>query len=260
MQLTNRKMTKNRVIAAFMLVALTIAAASTNIYFIWEGNGGTALWNASEADLFISSYLRGNRVSYLTLPWFLLIAYFGASPPPDDERDSVIVVRATASGIKKYVVPWNSGPGAGPDWYTPIHERIWANFSEFGGLCWWARDHFELASAEEQARLHGRDQLTSGSFQRNQDGWSRQTIGSSLRNETKSVDVGDRLKLVIKSSVTQVNKDGIFTVDALYPSGPSEKIVELDPNYRRVSRTEYLRAFSVQPRGALPISPSKKAP
>src|SRR5271156_2284241 len=98
-----RNKTKAMIVLA-ILIAGVAGAANYRIYLIREGSGGTVLWDASEADLFVGLYREGTRVSYLRYPWFLVKEYLGAVESPEDSARSTTVIRVTSSGVERHSV------------------------------------------------------------------------------------------------------------------------------------------------------------
>jgi hypothetical protein len=252
-------------IAVTILITLAVAA-TFRIYALSEFSGGFALWNASEAFIFMQVDDRGYNANLLQYPWILFKAYviggFAAVELPKDERAELIVMRVTALGVERHVVKLDrteeGGPGGDPGKYTPLEGRIYAycpwvigHFMQDGqlvgnsmddALCWWAGDHFEKANIEERRRLDGVKRLTMGDYGNDENGWSRREVGAGHDNLQYTIDVGNKLRLVM-NNVTTGLEHSTFSIELRRTGKVSERIGSFFAREGRVSTAEYQQVF-----------------
>jgi hypothetical protein len=169
-----------------IVASVIIGLATLNIYTVRNDGSGEVLWNGNEAYLFMNTYRRGVRVSYLEYPWMVVKEWLGAIHPPDDQLSFVVVIHITPSTVQRHVVvvPDNT-PGAMPALYTPMQEKIYANYPALDGLCRWADDHFERATEDERSKLGGSDNPTPLDIN-NVGGWSKRQTGSARAMSLRS--------------------------------------------------------------------------
>jgi hypothetical protein len=243
-------MPKRKIVLA-ILVAAVLIAATFNIYAISEGAGALAIWNQTEAYIFVEVGRRGDSSSYLLFPWILFKEYviggFAGAVEPVDGRAFLVVFHATSTSVERHIVeledPVNGQPGPpGVSQFTPIDGRIYAACINVYGLCWWAGDHFEKASTEERKRFDGISRLTTGDFENDAEGWSRRGFGRTPSG-TSEVSVGDQFKLLVNTvKVEGANLDAI-SIDLQRPGKAPERIGAFKAREGSVSRAEYLHAF-----------------
>jgi hypothetical protein len=227
-----------------MLVVFTTALASAflKMYYIRDDGGATVLWNADEAYIFVVTAQRGFHLSYLKYPWAFFREDVGGVTAPNDERALVTVIHVTQSGIERHQLETFDVDGTA-GFFTPLKGQIYANCPALGGLCRWANDHFERATEEERRALGDIDHLTLDEL-RNENGWSSIAIGpdgpGTIADHQSEVDVGKWFTLLIKNH----RLDGSVSVDLKRPGHPTERIWGLSHQPRRVSSSEYKRAFS----------------
>ncbi len=236
-----------------ILVAAFLAAATFKIYAIREGAGGLAIWNQTEAYIFIGVGRIGDRSSYFWFPWILfkehVLGGFAGAVERNDGRAFLVVIHITSTGVERHVValedPVNGEPGTDPSKYTPINGRIYATCPKgLYGLCWWAGDHFEKASEEERRRFDGISRLTTGDFENDADGWSRRGFGgANPPYGTLEVGVGDQFKLLMNVVKVEGTDLGTMSIDLQRPGRAAERIGAFEAREGSVSRAEYLHAF-----------------
>ncbi len=144
-----------------VIVAVVGLAAVLHVHAISEGAGGLAIWNGSEAYLFLQVGRRGYYAPYLEYPWIVVKEKYLRVPTfPSETRAFLVVIRVTSSGVERHVVRLadraNGGAGSDPSLYTPFGDHIYADCPPLHGLCRWAGDHFEEATEEEPARHYAR--------------------------------------------------------------------------------------------------------
>jgi len=141
---------------AIAIVAVVALAAVLNLYAASEGAGGFAIWNRTEAYFFIQVGRRGYYVAYLEYPWILVKEKYLRIPTfPSESRAFLVVIRVTSSGLERHIVKLadraDGGAGGDPSKYTPLNGQIYADCLPLDGLCRWAGDHFEKATAAANA-------------------------------------------------------------------------------------------------------------
>ena len=108
-----------------VLGAAILAAGTLKINLLRVDSGGNVLWNANEAYLFIGTFSRGARVTYLEYPWMILKEYLGGIRASDNNLNSLVVIRVTPSTVERYNVDQKDGaPGSGPNLYTPLEHQM----------------------------------------------------------------------------------------------------------------------------------------
>ncbi len=237
---------RNRTKWIIAAAVLAIALGSCKIYNLRERAGGSVLWNADEAYLFIFVTREGLPVSFLRYPWFFIKGRLGAVDLPDDESRSLVVMRVTSSGVEHHPVKVEGRePASGPGMFTPLEGRIYANYPALGGLCWWAGDHFEQATQEERLRLDGIDRLTVPDIDNGEGGWSRRGFGIGPVDNTFRIEVGEEFGLSVTDVAPTPNGtgNGSVSIDLLYPGKAPKRIWEFDARMALVSRTEYQHIF-----------------
>jgi hypothetical protein len=233
----------NTVILTFLVAVL--AASALKIYLVREDSGGDVLWNANEAYLFIGVAYRGGHMSYLEYPWMTLRESVGGVTAFNNERRSVAVIHITSSGIEQNVVAVAAAPpGSWPGEYTPFEGQIYANYPEIGGLCRWAGDHFEPATAEEQQRVGGISRLRTVDMV-NVDGWSKHAIGDGPEGfvARSTTDVGGRFTISEKSEPVGRTGYAAVSIYVQRPGQTPERIWYLDGHPRKITKAEYERTF-----------------
>jgi hypothetical protein len=234
---------RKRTIVAIALAIFWIAmAASSHVYLILESSGGTALWNANEAYLFIGVDLIGHRVNGLRFPWFLVENFIAGPEDQDDRRIYLAVIRVTPSAVERHVLKLDERePWTGPDWYAPKRGRIYANYPALGGLCSWAGDHFEPATQEERRGFNGIDGLTEKDFD---SGWYSRGfgVGPGYSRLTLTVETPDSSGLSVNSAEAAAWHSSL-SINVLRPRHPPERIWNRGLRWGIVRPSEYRLAF-----------------
>jgi len=228
-------------IAVIVLAVAAVLAAIFNAYLLRTDAGGEVLWNEKEAYFFIFNDARGYHVQWLRYPLEYGLAKLRYVEPANDTRGSLFVVHVTSSGVERHVL---NLPDPGPSQYTPRSGRIWANWPMRGGLCWWAGDHFQLASQEERRAFNGIAGLliTEKDFDA---GWHKDGIAAEGERSI-TIDVGEEFELLVSGRRASDGHGGI-NVDMQYPGRSPTRVLNLDVRVGRVSKTEYLHAFRDPP-------------
>jgi hypothetical protein len=225
-------------IATYAVGLALILSLTFNAYLVRVDIGGWALWNAKEAYFFIGSDTIGSHVKWAGYPLMVLGEMLGRIEPPDDHRLTMYIMRVTSAGLERHVLELTDlRPGSGPGFYTPLEGRIWANWPTIGGLCWWAGDHFEKATPEEQRRLGGLNHLKGPIAYRNEAGWSADGISEGYHPEIK---VGDEFELHVLSGSSEY---GPISVEMSKPGSEPKTLFTIDSSAGLVSRSEYRRIF-----------------
>jgi hypothetical protein len=236
-----KKWQKLAVIAAILGIVVA-GFASLKIYFIRDDSAGNLLWNADEAYLFMNVSRRGIRMSYLEYPLVLLKEYLHGVYGPDDQRTSVTVVHVTAAGVEHHVVEMLDEEQANtPDLYTPFEGGIYANCH--GSLCKWTGNKFETATEEEQRQLGGTNHLSAKDIDKSTGGWSKRSFTAASVDYRVAEDVGEKFTLAVRNKLLEPRGHSTVSVDVARPGQPPEPIWQCNGRPRRVSKTEYERAF-----------------
>jgi hypothetical protein len=255
-------------IAVAIIVAAVVTAASFNIYFLRERSGGYAVWNPSEAYLFVVASSVGLHVRSVRYPWALFKEYVGAIEGADDDRAYLVVIRVSSSGVERHILKLlpreEGGYGGDPSRYTPIDGRVYA-FCPFligqsmqngrltgnhlnEGLCWWAGDHFEKATESERRAIMPDDlfthsRLTTGDFNNDANGWSRTVFGAGPVARKLTIDLNDKSQLLVDNVPQPGTQNGTLSIDLLQSGKPPERIGSFYDHDGRISRSEYKQAF-----------------
>lgn len=222
------------------VLALLVSVAVLNLYFIRDDSGGYVVWNNDEAYLFIGVARRGFHTRCIGYPWAVLKEALYASPGPDDAKLTQIVIRVTGSSIEHYSFNMPDEPGIGPDLYTPLEGRIYANCPQLNGLCKWNGNRFEAASPDEQRRLDGINQLTALEIEK-ANGWSKRVFPGFGRQIT--ANIGGSVSVRVKNEAQSIKEQPRYSVDVLRPAAEPERILYIDETPRMVSRSAYKHAF-----------------
>jgi hypothetical protein len=245
--MTLRSVAKPALITAILAVVGVVAARST-VYLILDGADGTALWSAKEAYVFVDTRHIGHRVSYLRFPWFLVENYLGGIEDPDDDLDSLAVIRVSTSGVERHVVTFDGRtPGSHPTDYTPRKGHIYLGYLALGGLSFWAGDHLEAATQEERKSFYaeGGRALTEKDFD---SGWFKRTfeVAPGSASYAFSMDIGDNLKVSVWSD-TALTGSGKISIDLRRPAKNPEAVWVHATHWGIVGRVEYQRVFHEGP-------------
>lgn len=217
--------------ASWGAVSLLILSVTVNAHFLRVVVAGDALWNDHEAYFFVRRINRGIEKKWIQVPFFVALNWLGIIEPPVDNSASLIVLHVTPSGFERHDLQLDPRPGTNPSGYTPREGRIWANYWSLGGLCWWAGDHFEPATAEEKQRIGDMFQLDNNHSPGN--GWS----GHDLRDLSFRVKFANGAELPVYS--------GPDAIDIQLEQGKgATSIFRLDERAGLTSRAEYLSLFS----------------
>jgi len=230
------KVSKTLLAINFFIVAIILSAA-LNAYLIRIDAGGYALWNAKEAYFFIYKDTLGRHVKWIGYPLLALGEMFGYIEPPDDGHGTEFVVRVTPDGVERHTLEMTDRTqGSGPSMFTPLEGRIWVNYPTLGGLCWWAMDHFERATQEEQKRLGGISALNND-FYDDKNGWSKHGLGGRNRE----IKLSDSVVLLVSGQ--GVSKLDPISIEMRNQGGESQTIFDLALQVGLVSRSQYRRTF-----------------
>jgi hypothetical protein len=230
----------NKTVMLVLLAGVVALLATIDIHVVRVDSGAYLLWNGSEADLFVHSYHRGFRISYLTYPWVVFKQYLNAPPQPDDEQLSAAVIHVTSSRIKRYDLDL-PGDALPPSLQTPFAGEIYANCR--GSLCRWAGTHFEPASEDEKKKLDGLNRLVPNDIDGGADGWSKRGIGCGLHDNQFSVEVGREATLHVDVKNAQKAAYCTVSVDLVRTGQAPEKVWYQEGYPKKVSKSEYQQLF-----------------
>jgi hypothetical protein len=224
-----------------VVLACAIYADLFHIYTLRDDNGGTILWNANEAYLFMSVARRGYRLSWPAYVADAIGQLFNAVPSPSDQRFFFIIIHVTPFGINRHLDRVTDDPAGDPHFFTPRGQTIYA-FSE-GTIYKLSGEHFEAATPEEKAQLGGIEHLASDS-EASINGWSVRGIGAVARDAEFSVQIGKETTLRVRQGNVYRSVTDSPIVEILRSGQPPEVLWHINGNPRRVSRREYERAMS----------------
>jgi hypothetical protein len=229
---------KRLTIATLAIGGAVILSLSFSAYFVRHDVGGWALWNAKEAYFFIDSDTRGYHVKWAGYPLLVAGEMLRRIERPDDDRGVMYIMRITSAGVERHVLELpDRRPGSGPSMYTPLDGRIWANWPTLGGLCWWAGDHFELATPEELRRLDGFNHLRNGAY-RDASGWSADGVWAGY---SPTIRVGDEFELLVHGGGSPGY--GPISVEMRKQGGESSTMFTINGSAGRVSSSDYWHTF-----------------
>ena len=229
-----------------VLFAIGIAAigtiASSQVYFLREGAGGTLFCRAEEAYLFMDGTRRGYHFSYVKYPWIALGEFLNAPPFPDDRRVSDIVIRVTSSGAERHLVDFGKETGNAARSITPFDDGFYAQCPGVV-LCKWTGNSFEPATEEEQRKHDGTHHLLEGDPNNPTiNGWSWYHVGRSPGDHF-DVRAGNKFEITAKNLARNVGGYSNISIDLLRPGQPPESLYNVDGTPRRISKSEYERTF-----------------
>ena len=234
-----------KVLFAIVIIGATLTCALYadlfHVYTLRDDNGGTMLWNANEAYLFMSIVRRGYRLSWPAYGAGIVGQWLNAPPSPTDQRIFFIVVHVTPSGVERHVAKVTEDTAAVPHFFTPVGQSVYA-FSE-GTIYKLSGDHFDTATPEEQAKLGGIDHLSSD-VDATINGWSERGIGQVAGDAEFSVGIGKDLTLKIRQGNIYKSPTDSATVNLHRPGQSTQELWNVNGQPRRVSRREYERAMS----------------
>jgi hypothetical protein len=229
---------------ALTLFATVALAAPCRVYTIIDGAEGNVLWHSSEAFFFVGIRHIGHNVSCFRFPWFFAKGFLGGVEDPDNDMGELIVLRITSSGSVRHVqrIAYEP-PGAAPGMYTPLDGRIYANYPALGGLCWWAGDHFEKATAEERQRLGGISHLTNRVIEQSKDGWSKRLFGVFAGDSDNRffIDVGNFR--VTTSDLGGNSNDRVLSINITRPKHDQERAWSVQLHSGSVIQSVYEQVF-----------------
>ena len=230
----------SKVIVISLVAGGVVALAFLPIYYVRIDGGADLLWNGNEADLFVYSFPRGFRISYLTYPWVVVKQLLGAPPLPDNEKLSAAVIHITSSAVNRYDldVPEGSIP---PSMQTPIAGEIYANCQ--GSLCKWAGTHFESASEEERRQFDGINRLIPNDIDSGANGWSKRSIGYALHDYQFSIGLGQEVTINVAVTNSQKAAYSRSSVSVLHNRQAPEGVWHQDGYPKRVTKAGYEQLF-----------------
>jgi len=228
------------VIAAFS--ACAIYADVFHIYTLRDDNGGTILWNSTEAYLFMSEVQRGYRQSWPAYGVAALFEWFNAPSPPSDQHILLTVIHVTPTALERHVVNVEGGTANVPAFLTPIEGDIYANCG--GILCRWAGDRFENASEDEERRIGGIYKL-AGDVDQSINGWSERGVGKVAGDSQFSVQIGKNTTLKVHQGDVYRSVTDSPTVELYRAGKPTQDLWRVNGDPHRVGKREYDRALAV---------------
>ncbi len=237
-----QKRKKLLITAVVLAVALaySVYADLFHVYTLRDDNGGTMLWNSNEAYLFMSEVRRGYRMNWPAFAVSALFEWFNAHPLPTDQRVFFIVIHVTPDGVERHVAKITTDTAAIPHFFTPVGQTIYA-FSE-GSISKLSGDHFELATADERARVGGLEHLWSD-VDRTVNGWSEKGVGKVAGDFEFSVQIGKDTTLKIHQGNLYKSAADSPTVDLYRTGQPALQLWRVDGEPHWVSKKNNQRAL-----------------
>lgn len=237
-----RKSTKVLVIIAVIVAASGYALYVDlfHIYTLRDDNGGTIIWDANEAYLFMSVARRGYRLNWPTYAAAILGQFFNAPPAPTDQRIFFIVIHVTPAGVERHVAKITENAIV-PHFFTPVGQTIYA-FSE-GMIYKWAGDRFDKATQEEERKVGGLEHLSSDSDE-TINGSSKRGIGQVAGDAEFTVNIGTEATLKVRQGNVYKSAADSPTIQLYRPGKPVQELWHVNGEPRRVSRRKYDQALS----------------
>lgn len=230
--------TKTKIAVTILAVAVGLSFI-LNAYLVRSDAGADVLWNEKEAYFFASTHTLGYRVKWIGYPLEYGLATLGYVEHPNDEGVSFLVIHVNSSGVERHALDLaDFRQGGGPIQFAPRVGRIWANWPKLGGLCWWAADHFQPASQEEQRAFNGIAGLTEKDFDA---GWQKDGIAADGERKI-TIRVGKEFELLLSGRRASDGR-GEISVDMQNPGRAPARVFNLNVRDGWVSKTEYLQAF-----------------
>ena len=159
--------------------------------------------------IFCRTHTLGYRVKWIGYPLEYGLATLGYVEHPNDEGVSFLVIHVNSSGVERHALDLaDFRQGGGPIQFAPRVGRIWANWPKLGGLCWWAGDHFQPASQEEQRAFNGIAGLTEKDFDA---GWQKDGIAADGERKI-TIRVGKEFELLLSGRRASDGR-GVISVD-----------------------------------------------
>jgi hypothetical protein len=242
-----------KILLIVALVTALLALTTLKMYFVQGSTGGTLIWNANRAYLFIPVFQEGYRFScfgYL-VEFVREIFPFGASGA-DDKHSYSEVLQVTPDAVQRHSfdnMKFDSPNVVGQTIYVGGYQD-----DGKGGLMKWSETQFEWASPEEElavrtARTSGK--IPTGPKFDDVDGWSKRAAAGEVTSETPTTGFAEK---DAKVSVTLDGKPLTFVMNSGYisheayidlsrPGQPNERIWYLDGRTHRISRAEYEHIF-----------------
>jgi hypothetical protein len=211
-----------KVVGALLLICIVLS--SLTLHGLRTEASANVLSNDKEAYFFVNTVARGVKTRWIFYPAILVLEWLGGVESPSDVRRSLVVIHVTQSSIDRNVVEVRDNePGMWPKSFTPLEGRVWANYPEIGGLCWWAGDHFEPATEGEKQRIGHLPNSKSD------DGWSK---------DSQTVDLG--------STHLRMSGDGFadaLTITEIGPNRAQRVVYQFNPRAGRIDAVEYEKTF-----------------
>ena len=231
-------------IVVILLAGICVYAVHADFYHVYtlrDDNGGEILWSGDQAYLFMTEVRRGYRLSLPDYAWAAVGEYFNAPPLPTDQRVFLSVIHVSPAGVERHLAFVTNDTATVPRSFTPFGKTIYTFCG--GVLCKWAGDKFENATAEEQQRVGGAEQIPpdiDGPI----NGWMKRGIGSVAGDFQFSVQVTDQLSLKVTQGNVYKSVTDSAIVSLTRAGAPPEEIWHVNGDPRRVSKKEYERRLS----------------
>jgi hypothetical protein len=242
-----------KILLIVALVTVLLALATLKMYFVQSSSGGTLIWNAHEAYVFIPVAQSGYRMSCIGLivEFVREIFPFGASAP-DDKHSYAEVRRITPDAVQRYIFDnMNIDPP------VVVGQTIYVadiRNNGIGGVMKWSDTHFERASPEEQGEYRtalASGKVPSGPDYDNVNGWSKRAAAGEVTSETPTTGFAEkdaRVRVTLDGKpLTFVMNSGYISheayIDLSRPGQPNERIWYLDGRTHRISGAKYKHIF-----------------
>src|SRR5260370_12200110 len=228
-----------KVIALVVLTIALAASVSLKVYFLRDHSGGTLFWRGEEAYLFLGAGHTGYRFSYLKYPFVALGEYFYVVCFPEHKFRSSLVIHVTSSAVERHVI--DDTEATGPGFMTPFEDGFYA-MCPGSIFCKWTSNGFKPATKEEEQSHGGVDGLVRGSMD-NQivNGWHVRYTGSPSAHF--EAEIGKNLVISVRNHIGNESVYQSVSIVLLRPGQAPESLYNVDGTTRRVSKSEYERAF-----------------
>jgi len=236
-----KKVLLSIILVAGAVLAYPLYADMFHVYTVRDDNGGTILWNSNEAYLFMSEVKRGYRMSWPGFAVAALFDWFNAPSLPSDQHIVLTVIHVTSSGVERHIAQITKDTASVPHFFTPVGLTIYA-FSE-GVIYKLSADHFDPATADEQAQLGGIEHLSSDSDV-TVNGWEKRGIGKAAGDFEFSARIGNAAVLKVHQGNVYKSLTDSPTVELHRPGQPVQELWHVNGDPHRVSRRDYERALS----------------
>lgn len=239
-----QKKTKKVIVLIILAIALA-ASAFLKIYILADSSGATVYWKGDEAYLFLGVGHDGYRLSYLEYPFVVIGEHFYVVPSPLNRCASSLVIHITPAAVERHSMGCEE-VWSGPLNMTPFDDGFYAMCPGVILCKMTVNGGFRPATEEEQRRIGSPDRLVhflQDTINGMVNGWhvrsSRRSPGDHFEAE-----IGKNLVISVRNHATDVRAYPSVSVELLRPGQAPEGLYNVNGTPRRVSKSEYDRAFN----------------